>query len=59
MTPPNEAFLDQSMAASGTLPIEPMKVKKATTGAMAAFSSTARNEGASASALRKSAFQKL
>jgi hypothetical protein len=51
--------LDQSMAASGTFPMEPMKVKKATTGATAAFSSTARKEGDSVPAPRKSAFQKL
>jgi hypothetical protein len=40
ITPPKEASRDQSIAASGTLPIEPMKVKKATIGATRAFSST-------------------
>src|SRR3546814_9390068 len=42
ITPPNEFPFDHSIAANGTLPIEPMKVKKATIGATAAFSSTAR-----------------
>src|SRR3546814_3926765 len=41
-SPPNEFPFDHSIAANGTLPIEPMKVKKATIGATAAFSSTAR-----------------